>query len=117
MNKVILAAVLMTTCALAASAQSLAESHGTSTRADKNDRKLIYKEDPVYPQDLKRFYIGGIVRLKLVISPGGNVETVSALGGNPALVDSSIAAVKHWKYSPAEHSSEKVLNLVFDPHH
>ena len=82
---------------------------------EKTDRKLVYKVDPVYPQDLKRFYIGGTVRLKIHIAPRGTVESVAPLGGNPALVDSSIAAVKKWKYAPADSSSELTLNLVFNP--
>lgn len=87
----------------------------TSTPAEKTERKLIHRIDPVYPQDLKRFYIGGTVRLKVTISAHGTVESVQALGGNPALVDSSVAAVKRWKYTPADASSEITLNLVFNP--
>ncbi len=82
---------------------------------EKSDRKLVYRVDPVYPQDLKRFYIGGTVRLKLVISARGTVEKIAPLGGNPALVDSSVAAVKKWKYAPAGDTTELTVNLVFRP--
>ena len=80
-----------------------------------NTRKLIYRVDPAYPQDLKRFYIGGTVRLKIMVSARGTVESIAPLGGNPALVESSVAAVKKWKYTPASESSELTVNLVFRP--
>src|SRR5258706_8079642 len=75
----------------------------SSTEAQGADkaRKLIYKVAPVYPPDLKRFYIGGTVRLDVRISPQGTVRTVSPVGGNPALVEASIMAVKKWRYTPA----------------
>lgn len=84
-------------------------------QGEKSDRKLVYRVEPVYPQDLKRFYIGGTVRLKIVVGARGAVERVVPLGGAPALVDSSVTAVKKWKYSPADASSEFTLNLVFNP--
>jgi len=86
-----------------------------STTVEKAGRKLIYRVNPVYPQDLKRFYIGGTVRLKVLVSPRGTVESVVPLGGNPALVDTSIAAVKQWKYTPADGTTEVTLSLVFNP--
>src|SRR5205809_7635316 len=59
-----------------------------------SQRKSIYKVDPDYPQDLKRAYIGGTVRLNIVISPSGTVEAISILGGNPVLAEAAIRAVK-----------------------
>ena len=99
--------------ALSAFGQGAAEG---SVSSAPNDRKLIYRIDPVYPQDLKRFYIGGTVRLKLLVSARGTVESVAPLGGNPALVETSIAAVKKWKYAPASAATEVTLSLVFTPH-
>lgn len=96
-------------------APKVSQESASTPRTEKADRKLVYRVDPVYPQDLKKFYIGGTVRLKIVVTPRGSVESVAPLGGNPALVDSSVAAVKKWKYTPADGSSELTLNLVFNP--
>ena len=79
-------------------------------------RRLVFRVEPVYNPELKRHYIGGIVRLKIVISPRGTVETISPIGGNPALVESSVKAVKNWKYAPADSETEMQLNINFDPH-
>ncbi|HZQ24379.1 MAG TPA: energy transducer TonB [Terriglobales bacterium] len=109
--------LILALCSLAAWGQSSADHLAAGRPADKSERKLIYRVEPYYPQDLKRFYIGGTVRLKLMVSARGTVETVSPLGGNPALVDSSVAAVKKWKYAPADNPTEIFVTIDFDPHH
>ncbi|HEY6185519.1 MAG TPA: energy transducer TonB [Terriglobales bacterium] len=80
-------------------------------------RKLLHKIEPVYPQDLKRRSIGGVVKLDLKISASGNVEKVEIVGGNPILADSAAQAVKKWQYAPAGASSSMVLNVEFNPNH
>jgi TonB family protein len=79
-------------------------------------RKLVFRVEPVYNQELQRHYIGGVVRLKIVVSPRGTVETISPMGGNPVLVESAVKAVKSWKYAPADSATEMQLNINFDPH-
>ena len=86
----------------------------TETQAAEKTRKLIYKVNPVYPPDLKRFAIGGTVRLDVRISAQGTVRTVSPVGGNPALVEAAVTAVKKWKYTPASSDTETQVTIVFD---
>ncbi|HSS97990.1 MAG TPA: energy transducer TonB [Terriglobales bacterium] len=85
--------------------------------ASRTPRKLVHKTEPVYPQDLKRRSIGGVVKLDLKISASGNVEKVEIVGGNPILADSAAQAVKKWQYAPAGSSSSMILNLEFNPNH
>ncbi|PYT57102.1 MAG: hypothetical protein DMG46_15260 [Acidobacteria bacterium] len=85
--------------------------------ADKNPRKLVYKVEPQYPAELKRAYIGGMVRLDVMISPRGTVQTVSIAGGNPVLAECAAKAVKQWKYAPADAQTSVRLNVKFDPRH
>ena len=85
--------------------------------SNRTPRKLIRKVEPVYPQDLKRRSIGGVVRLDLKISASGNVEKIAIVGGNPILADSAALAVKKWQYAPAASSSSMLLNLEFNPNH
>lgn len=75
-------------------------------------RKVLHKVAPVYPMDLKRNGIGGVVRLSLEISPRGTVEKVKPIGGNAALVDAATLAVKEWKYEPAD--STTTVDVQFD---
>ncbi len=90
----------------------------TSTSAQaKIVRKLVYKENPGYPLTLREAHIGGIVRLEIVISPKGNVDSVSPLGGNPVLVEAASAAVRKWKYVAADNETKTQVEFTFDPKH
>jgi TonB family protein len=64
---------------------------------------------------LKASRIGGVVRLKVSISPGGVVQSVSPLGGSPPLVDTATTAVKKWKYEPAFGWTNIEVRLRFTP--
>jgi TonB family protein len=86
-------------------------------KSDKNPRKLVFKESPHYPLMLKEAHIGGVVRLEIVISPKGNVESISPLGGNPVLVEAANTAVKKWKYLPADSETKTQVEFTFDPSH
>ena len=82
-------------------------------QTEETRRKLLYKVDPQYPVILKDHWIGGVVRLKVSISPGGVVESVSPLGGSPPLVNASVTAVKKWKYEPASGWTSIEVRLQF----
>jgi TonB family protein len=84
-------------------------------RAEKTTRKLVVKESPHYPLMLKEAHIGGIVRLEIVISPKGSVDSISPLGGNPVLVEAASTAVKKWKYVPADSETKTQVEFTFDP--
>jgi TonB family protein len=85
-------------------------------KTEKNLRKRVSSVDPVYPELLRKSNIGGVVRLLVVISPKGTVETVNQLGGNAALVEAAVTAVKKWKYSPADSETTQEVSVTFDPH-
>ena len=61
---------------------------------------LVHHVDPVYPQMAKIAHVVGDVLLKVIIDKKGNVEKVTAVSGHPILIQSSIDAVKQWKYEP-----------------
>jgi TonB family protein len=86
------------------------QDHSASTR------KLITRVEPEYPETLKRLYIGGTVRLEILISPAGAVQNATLLGGNPVLGQSAIAAVKKWKYEASSSRTKTEVSLQFDPH-
>lgn len=86
---------------------------GTPEKA--SQRKLIHRVDPPYPWDLKRAYIGGTVKLDVTVTPRGNVESVSVIGGNPILADVAARTVKKWQYAPADAPSKLRVNVEFDP--
>ncbi len=77
----------------------------------------MYRENPGYPLTLREAHIGGVVRLEILISSKGSVETVTPLGGNPVLVEAASAAVRKWKYAPAEIETKTQVEFTFDPKH
>jgi len=79
------------------------------------ERKVVTRVEPEYPDTLKRLYIGGVVRVEIVVSSSGSVQTTELLGGNPILGQSAMKAIKQWKYEAG--SKEKlIVQLEFDPH-
>ena len=79
------------------------------------ERKVVARVDPEYPEALKKLYIGGIVRVEVVVLPSGAVKSTRLMGGSPILGQSTMKAIKLWKYSPG--AEQTVTEKVeFDPH-
>ena len=81
-----------------------------------SDRKVLTRIEPEYPDALKRLYIGGVVRVEVVVAPKGAVKSTKLLGGSPILGQSTMKAVKQWKYAPAASDEVLTVKLEFDPH-
>ncbi len=82
----------------------------------KIDRKVVTRVEPDYPPVLRMRQIGGTVRLEVKVTPKGTVESVKLLGGNPILGESAFAAVKKWKFVPADTSTTTTISLEFNPY-
>ena len=85
-------------------------------QTDSSDRKIVMRVEPVYPETLKRLYIGGIVRIKVTVDPSGKVGTAELLGGSPILGQAAMRAVKQWRYAQAPSKESVTVLLEFDPH-
>ena len=82
---------------------------------DQQLRRVIHKTNPVYPPVLKDKNIGGLVRILVVVTSTGSVKQTEPLGGNPALVTATEAAVKQWRFEPAPNETREIVTLRFDP--
>src|SRR5437660_520170 len=80
------------------------------------ERRVVKRVEPEYPSTLKRLYIGGVVRVEVVVAPDGSTETMLLTGGNPILGQSAMKAIKQWKFAPASAKSTFIVPLTFDPH-
>jgi TonB family protein len=81
-----------------------------------SDRKILSRVDPDYPDALKKLYIGGIVRVEVVVLANGSVKSTKLLGGSPILGQSTMKAIKQWKYAPASSDETLTVKVEFDPH-
>ncbi len=88
----------------------------THLSAQESDRRVMTRVEPEYPDALKKLYIGGVVRISVEVAPNGSVKNVKLLGGNPILGQSTMKAVRMWKYVPAAADETLTVKLEFDPH-
>jgi TonB family protein len=77
---------------------------------------MITRVEPDYPEALKRLYIGGIVRVEVLVGPSGVVQSAKLLGGSPMLGQSAMKAIRQWRYAPAASSETLTVTLEFDSH-
>jgi len=87
-----------------------------SSYAQDGDRRLITRIEPEYPDALKKLYIGGVVRVEVQVAANGTVKNTKLLGGSPILGQSTMKAVKQWKYVPAAADETLTVKIEFDPH-
>lgn len=80
------------------------------------ERKVISRVDPEYPDAMKRLYIGGVVRVEVQVAPNGTVKSTKLLGGSPILGQSTMKAIKQWKYAAAATETVLTVKVEFDPH-
>ena len=65
------------------------------------EKRLIKKVEPVYPESAGRFRVRGPVILEVVANEKGEVVEVKIVkGGNPVVQTPVYNAVKQWRYSP-----------------
>lgn len=62
--------------------------------------KLVHRVTPRYPQDAKSQGISGTVVLHCVIAKDGTLLQIDYVSGPPRLMQSSIDAVRQWRYQP-----------------
>jgi len=95
---------------------SLAPSVAQVQEQSSKERKLITRVEPEYPETLKRLYIGGVVRVEVEIEPSGGVKSTKLLGGSPILGQSTMKAIKQWRYAPAASEETLTVKIEFDSH-
>jgi len=62
--------------------------------------KLINKVDPVYPNQARANGIHGTVRLHVIVAQNGSIRQIAVVSGDAALVQTTLDAVKPWRYRP-----------------
>lgn len=62
--------------------------------------KLDKNPAPSYPPLARRAMIQGTVGLKAIVTSNGTLEDVAVLHGHPLLVQSSLDAVRKWRFTP-----------------
>jgi TonB family protein len=76
------------------------------------NRKVIKKVDPIYPELARKMNLTGTVKVEIRIGADDAVDEVRTLGGNPVFVTAVENAVKQWKYA-SEAAETKKLEFKF----
>jgi TonB family protein len=107
--------LLVTSLVLSANVLSVTPLAAQTSDQSSSERKVITRVEPEYPDALKRLYIGGVVRVEVVVASNGAVKSTKLLGGSPILGQSTMKAVKQWRYASGAEETLTV-KLEFDPH-
>lgn len=63
--------------------------------------RILHKQQPSYPVDMRQRHIAGTVVLSAVITKTGTISSLEVIASpNPSLSDAAIDAVKTWTYQP-----------------
>jgi TonB family protein len=79
------------------------------------ERRVLKRVQPVYPELARRMHIGGLVRILVTVAPDGTVSTVKAVSGNKMLWPAAEEAMKKWKFVAGDSESTVSLDINFDP--
>jgi len=88
----------------------------TLLSGQESTRKVLVRVPAEYPAILQSKNIGGMVKVRIVISPSGAVRSAEVVGGNPILAEAAVDAIKKWKYERATADTATIVQLRFDPH-
>ena len=78
-------------------------------------RKVIRQVAPQYPFLARQRSLSGTVRLEAVVRADGEVKTIRVEGGHPILVQSTLNAVRAWKWQQSDHETTELLEFSFKP--
>jgi outer membrane biosynthesis protein TonB len=76
-------------------------------------RKAVSSPAPAYPPLARQMHLTGLVKVKVVIAPEGQITKTEFQGGNPVFIDAVQATLKEWKYAPANYESTLLLEFKF----
>ena len=77
------------------------------------ERKVLSKVAPTYPALARKANIYGAVKLGVVITSDGRVESTTVIGGNPVLIQAAVDAVRKWRYEAGPQRTTEVVELKF----
>lgn len=86
-----------------------------ATGQAQESRKLLAQSQPDYPELAKRMRLAGTVKVQVIIGTDGIIKNTKVVGGNPVLVESTLEALKKWKYAPSSNETSTTLEFNFHP--
>jgi TonB family protein len=76
--------------------------------AETMQMRILWKVDPVYPEEARRTGAQGLAVLDAIIGADGAVSRLRHVSGNEQLLKSAEEAVRNWKFEPYQSSGRAV---------
>ncbi len=80
-----------------------------------SNRKVVRRVMPAYPYLAHTMNLSGNVKVNVVVAPNGTAKSVTVKGGHPLLVEAAEAAIRKWKWEPAGHETNELIEVNFNP--
>jgi TonB family protein len=61
----------------------------------------MHSVEPIYPREARLAHTEGVVKLILIIADNGSIADLQAVSGDPLLLDSTMKAVRQWRFTMA----------------
>ena len=77
------------------------------------ERAIVNRVAPVYPEMAKRMRIAGTVKLSVTVDAEGKVTASKPISGNGMLATAAEEAVKRWKFESGSGATTQEVSLNF----
>lgn len=77
------------------------------------NRRVVHKTPPVYPELARRMHLSGTVVLEVTVLPDGSVAQMRTESGHAMLAEAAQEAVRRWRFEPAPETSNTTVNVNF----
>lgn len=79
---------------------------------------LVSHVQPDYPAETMQEQVEGTVKLRVTVGKDGSIKQIEPMGGPPALLGTSVAAVRQWRYKPTYVNQkpvevQEIVKIVF----
>ena len=81
--------------------------------AENSDRKLLAHPEPEYPALAQKLNLHGTVKVRVWVTPAGEVRRLEYIGGHPVLAEAALKAVKTWKFETGKDEATTIIELKF----
>jgi len=87
-----------------------------SAHADFNPPVLVRTVNPVFPEQMRREHVSGVVFITCEVDDHGNVSDPKVeKSSNPEFTEPALFALKQWKFKPAQRDGAVVAARVSIP--
>jgi TonB family protein len=81
--------------------------------AGAEDRAVVSRVAPIYPDLARRMNVSGAVKIEATVDAGGKVTNVKAVAGSALLAPAAEDAVRRWRFAPGAGTAKVDVEVNF----